>query len=481
MRAHRAGATAAALVTLLAAACGPKTYVPPQAHAPAAYRENAAWKGALPSDQEIRGKWWESFGDRTLDGLEERIDVSNRTLRAAQAEFDRSRAGITFARAGLQPSVASDASILRQSQSQNRAAPSLPGSYSTFLLPASVSYEADVWGRVHALVANSRAAAEASAADLELVNLSVHAELALDYFALRGVDRDARLLEEAVAAYEKALELTQNRFRGGLSSAADVALAQTQLETTRAQAIDDGVQRAALEHALAVLVGEPASTFALPAVTGSVEPPGIPPGLPADLLERRPDIAGAERRVAAASASMGVARAAYYPVLALTGTDGFESASLANWLSSLSNFWSVGPAALVSVFDAGRRRAVNNEARAAYQQSVDAYEQTVLVAFREVEDSLAALRILDEEARVQSGAVDAASRALTLATNRYRGGVASYLEVVTAQAAALGNERTAAAILTRRLGASVLLIKALGGGWNRAGLPQTVATGGLPQ
>ncbi|MGE5243970.1 MAG: efflux transporter outer membrane subunit [Betaproteobacteria bacterium] len=471
-----AGALAAGA---LAGGCAPKTaYVRPAANPPTAFRENADWKPAHPGDRIVRGAWWSVFHDPALDALEARIAVSNQTLKAAQAQFEQARAAIGYNRAGLAPQVGSDPGITRASQSQNRATPAIRGSYADFLLPASVSYEADVWGRVRGLVANSRAAAEASAADVELVSLSLHAELAVDYFALRGVDADKELLDEAVANYQKAVDLTGNRYRGGLASQADLAQAETQLETTRAQAIDVGVERASLEHAIAVLVGQSASTFTLPPAAATTEPPRIPAGLPADLLERRPDIAGAERRVAAASAEIGVARAAYYPVLSLTGAAGFESASLGSWIAGLSNFWAAGPAALINVFDAGRRRAVNREAQAAYAQAVAAYQQSVLVAFQEVEDNLAALRLLDEEARVQAQAVSAAERSLTLATNRYRGGVTSYLEVITAQNAALFNERTAVTLRTRRLAASVLLVKALGGGWDASALPQTIAAGG---
>ncbi len=477
----RGGPIAAAALAALAfaAGCAPKTaYVRPGVDAPPAYREDAGWKPAQPSDQAIRGAWWEAFGDAGLNALESRIAVSNQSLKAAEAQFAEARAAIGFSRAGLGPQVGSGPAITRASQSQNRATPAARGSYADFLLPASVSYEADVWGRVHGLVENSRASAEASAADLELVALSLHAELAIDYFELRGVDVDRQLLDQAVANYGKALELTENRYRGGLASQADVAQAQTQLETTRAQAVDVGVQRAALEHAIAVLVGQTATTFTLRVATEPAGPPAIPAGLPADLLERRPDVAAAERRVAAASAEVGVARAAYYPVLSLTGSGGFESASLGSWITGLSNFWAAGPAALVNVFDSGRRRSVSAQARAAYDQAAADYRQSVLEALREVEDNLAALRLLDEEAEVQARAVAAAERSLTLATNRYRGGVASYLEVVVAQSAALSNERTAAGLRTRRLASSVLLIKALGGGWNASTLPGTIATGG---
>ena len=469
-------AVATALAAAFAAGCAVNPpYVAPSATPPPAFRENANWKTAEPADQTLRGNWWDRYGDATLGALETRIAVSNQTLKAAEAQFDQARAAVVYSRAGLSPQVATSPSITRASVSNNRATPSIQGSYGDFLLPASVSYEADVWGRVRGLIQNSQAAAQATAADVELVSLSLHAELAVDYFALRGLDAERQILDQAVANYEKALELTESRFHGGVASAEDVAQAETQLETTRAQTVDVGVGRAQYEHAIAVLVGEPASSFTLAPAPIAAEPPAIPAGLPSALLERRPDVAGAERRVAAANAEIGVARTAYYPLLALTGVGGFESASLGTWLAGASNFWSIGPAALMTVFDGGRRRAINEQARAVYTQTTAAYQETVLVAFREVEDNLAALRLLDEEAAIQARAVAAAERSLTLATNRYRGGVTSYLEVTAAQSAALANERTAVNLRTRRMVASVLLVKALGGGWDHSQLPTATA------
>jgi len=471
--------TRIALVVVAAAAlgagCGSHAkYVAPPADPAAAFKELADWKTAQPGDAALRGSWWELFGDAPLSALEERIAVSNHTLRAAQSSFAQARAVVQFNRAGLQPQARTSPGIYRATLSGNRASPSIRGTYADFMLPGDVSYEADVWGRVHGTIEASRTAAQASAADLETINLSLHAELAVDYFTLRASDTDKVLLDRAVAAYQQALELTQNRYRGGIASGADVAQAETQLQTTRAQSIDVQVQRSQLEHAIAVLVGESASSFSLAAAPLLLSPPQVPAGLPSELLERRPDVAAAERRVAAANAQVGVAHTAYYPLLALTGNGGFESASLGKWIAGLSNFWTIGPAAVMSVFDAGRRRATETQLRAAYQQTVESYQQSVLVAFREVEDSLAALRILDEEARVQAEAVAAAERSLALAENRYRGGIASYLEVITAQNAALTNQRTAAAIRARRLNATVLLVKALGGGWKASQLPPIV-------
>jgi NodT family efflux transporter outer membrane factor (OMF) lipoprotein len=458
------------LLSLLSA-CATKTYVPPEVLTPPAFKENADWKPGAPADAALRGPWWEAFGDEHLNRLESQISVSNQTLRQAQARFEEARASVRGARSALYPQVTAAPTAAWVKPSGNRAISSFHDNYADLLLPASVTYEADVWGRIRNSVEASRTAAQATAADLELVNLSLHAELAVDYFLLRGFDRERELLDSAVTAYERALELTGNRFRGGLASQADVALAETQLETTRAQAVDIGVARSSVEHAISVLVGVPAASFTLPPATGTHTPPAVPVGLPSDLLERRPDIASAERRVASANAEVGVTSAAFYPIFALTGVGGFESSSLTNWISGLSSFWTIAPSLIVTVFDGGRRRAASAQAKAAYEEASGAYQQSVLVALREVEDQLSALRILSDEAAIQQRAVDAAQRSLQQATLRYRGGLVSYLEVAVAQSVALQNERVAVGLLTRRMAASVLLIKGLGGGWNVSTLP----------
>jgi NodT family efflux transporter outer membrane factor (OMF) lipoprotein len=464
----------AIVIALLAiSACAPKTkYVAPTADIAPAFRENADWKIAQPGDEILRGNWWELFGDPELNALEPLIDISNQTLKAADAQFAQARAIVRGTRAGLFPQVDAIPSASRAEQSGNRPSPTIHRAANDFVLPIDASYEADVWGRIHSAVSASRADAQASAADLETARLSLHAKLAVDYFTLRGIDRDRQLLQAAVESFEKALELTQSRFQGGIASQADVAQAETVLETTRAQAVDVGVGRAALEHAIAVLIGKPASTFSIAVAPLNAAPPGVPAGLPSELLERRPDIAAAERRVAAANAQLGVATAAFYPRLILSGAAGFESSPLGSLLTGTSSFWTIGPALLVNVFDAGRRHAVSDQARAAQDEATAVYRQAVLLAFREVEDQLAALRILDEEAAIQRRAVDAAQRSLMQATNRYRGGLASYLEVTSAQNAALANQRTAVGILTRRMNASVLLMKGLGGGWQASTLTQ---------
>jgi NodT family efflux transporter outer membrane factor (OMF) lipoprotein len=463
---------AAFLVTLLASACAAKaTYTPPVMQPVPAFKENANWKPAQPRDADARDAWWEIFNDPVLNALESRVDISNQTLKTAEAQFTQARAFLRGARANLYPQVSAGPSITTDRQSGNRAFSAFHDIYGDYVLPGAVSYEADVWGRLHGIVEANRTVAQATAADLETARLSLHAELALDYFTARGLDRDQQLLDSAVQAYEQALELTQNRFRGGLTSAADVALAETQLETTRAQAVDVGVQRAALEHAVAALVGEPASTYTLPTSPLLAVPPDVPIGVPSDLLERRSDVAAAERRVASANAQVGVTTAAFYPLVTLSGALGFESSSLGSWLAGASSFWTAGPAALINVFDAGRRRSANEQAVAGQEAATAVYRQALLEAFREVEDELAALRVLDEESAIQDRAVAAAERSLTLATNRYRGGVASYLEVITAQSAALTNERAAVSILIRRMDATVMLLKGLGGNWKAGTLP----------
>jgi len=469
LRVHWPGLT---LAFLLFSACAPKTkYVPPTVDVAPAFRENADWKTAQPADTSLRGTWWELFNDPDLNALEQQVDVSNQTLKAAEAQFAQARALVRGARANLFPTVDLAPSAARGQQSANRAISSFHQAYNDFLLPVDATWEPDVWGRLHYAVSANQAAAQASAADLETARLSIHAELAFDYFTLRGIDRDRQLLDAAVESFEKALELTENRFRGGIASQADVAQAETVLETTRAQAVDVAVARASFEHAIAVLIGRPVSALSIAEKPMSDSPPSVPVGLPSELLERRPDIAAAERRVAAANAQLGVATAAFYPRLILSGAAGFESSPLGSLLSGPSAFWTIGPALLVNVCDAGRRRSVADQARAEQDQATAVYRQVVLVAFREVEDQLSALRILDQEATVQRRAVDAAERALMQATNRYRGGLASYLEVTVAQNAALTNQRTAAGILTRRMNASVLLMKGLGGGWQLSSLP----------
>ena len=463
-----------ALILLLAGcAVGPRYSKPPVTAPPAYKEEPPGWKTAQPNDQVARGKWWEIFQDQQLNALEDQVTVSNQNLKAALASFEQARALVRFNRADYYPTVTAGASGTWNRVSENRPLVSTTSKthYTDLVLPIDATYEPDVFGRVRRTVEAARANAQASAADLETVTLSLHAELAVDYFQLRTLDAEKQLLDDTVTAFQKALDLTQNRHKGGIASAVDVAQAQTQLETTRAQDIDVEVARAQFEHAIAALTGQSASTFSIAFNPWTTPPPVVPVGLPADLLERRPDVAAAERRIQAANAQIGVARAAYFPALALTGSGGFESSSITTWLSGPSGFVALGASAAVTAFDVGRRRAVTEQAKAAYDQSVANYRQTILTSFQEVEDNLAALRILQDEATTQDAAVAAAQHSLDLSTNRYKGGVVTYLEVITAQSAALINQRAAVSILRQRMTASVQLIKALGGGWDASNLP----------
>jgi NodT family efflux transporter outer membrane factor (OMF) lipoprotein len=475
-------------VLLSGCAVGPN-YVRPTADVPTAYKETPPnWKAAQPSDAIAKGRWWEIYQDPQLNALEEQVNVSNQTLKIAQAQFEQARAALKVTRSNLFPTISGAVSETHFNQSSNRpifSSSSSKGngqtSYQDYVIPVDASYEADVWGRVRRTVEASRSQAQASAADLANAELSVRAELAFDYFSLRGLDAQKKLLDSTVISFQKALELTQNRYKGGLASAVDVAQAQTQLETTRGQDIDVGVARAAFEHAIAVLVGKPASDFSLPPSPLEIEPPMIPEGLPSELLERRPDIAAAERRVQEANANIGVARAAYFPTVTLSASGGFESGVLGTLFQGPSGFWSIGGSALETLFDAGRRRGLSEQAIAAYNQNVANYRQTVLAAFQDVEDNLSALRILQEESGTESAAVAAAEHSVALSLNRYRGGIANYLEVTTAQSAALADEVTAVNILTRRMTASVLLVKAVGGGWNASQIPSLrTANNGTP-
>ncbi|MGC2195043.1 MAG: efflux transporter outer membrane subunit [Terriglobales bacterium] len=463
----------AGMLLLCGCAVGPR-YAKPTTPMPPEYKELPPdWKTAQPSDQVAKGKWWEIFQDRQLDAFEEQVNVSNQTLKAAQAQFEQARAVLRINRSFQYPTVTAGVSVARSHQSSNRPSGRLSpaSSYTDLQLPVDASYEADVWGRVRRSVEAARASAQASAADLESVSLSLHAELAADYFQLRALDAEDQLLVSTVDAYEEALQLTQNRYNGGIASQVDVAQAQTQLETTRAQAIDLRVQRAQFEHAIAVLTGQPPSIFSLAAAPLASTPPVVPAGLPSDLLERRPDIAANERLMAAANAQIGIAKAAYYPTITLSATGGFEGSSITNWFNGPSGFIAAGASAIETVFDAGRRRAVTDQARAAYDQSVANYHETVLGAFQDVEDTLAALRILEDEAKTQDAAVASAQHSLALSNNRYKGGVATHLEVITAQSIALSDQRVAVQIAGRRMTAAVSLIKALGGGWTSSDLP----------
>ena len=452
---------------LNACTAGPD-YVRPTAVVPAAYKEVAGWKAAQPKDNCIKGAWWEIFNDPQLNALEAQVNISNQNIIAAEAQFREARALVQQARAGYFPTVTAGASFTR---TRSRAASGSQGSLSgvsDYQLPVDVSWEPDVWGRVRRMVEASQANAQASAADLGATQLSLQGELAQDYFQLRTLDAQKQLLDATVMAYQKSLDLTKYLYAQGVDSSADVLQAETQLKTTEAQAIDLGVQRAQMEHAIALLAGKPASDFSIPVAPLAVVSPAIPVGMPSELLERRPDIAAAERLVASANAQIGVAESAFYPSITLSASGGFASPDISKWLTWPSRLWSIGSAISETVFDAGLRQALTEQARAAYDASVASYRQTVLTGFQEVEDNLAALRILEQEAGVQDEAVKAARQTVAVITNQYKAGTVSYLNVIVSQSTELADENTAVSILGRRMSASVLLIKALGGGWKAA-------------
>ena len=437
------------------------------------FKEGQGWKTAQPGDQTLRGDWWEIFGDPELNALEQELTISNQDLKAAEARFRQARAMIRFNRASEFPTISTSPSISSLRDSSNR--PYFPANVNAtgdFVLPFDVSYEVDLWGRVRHTVSSAREEAQATAADLETASLTLHAELAMDYFELRSADAQKQLLDDTVKAYTDAVQLTTARFQGGVAPKADVAQAQTQLDQTRVQDTDVGVQRAQFEHAIAVLIGKPPAAFTLGPTPLNLQPPSVPVGLPSELLERRPDIAAAERRVAEANEQIGIAKAAYYPTVTLSASGGFEGTGILNWFTWPSRFWAVGPQMLQTIFDGGRRRATSEQALANYDATVATYRQSALSAFQEVEDNLAALRILEQETQQQKNAVASAEESLQLSTNRYTGGLDNYLTVLTAQTIALANERNDVDIQRRRMDASVLLVKAVGGGWNVAKLPK---------
>jgi NodT family efflux transporter outer membrane factor (OMF) lipoprotein len=472
-----AGATAA----LFGCKVGPN-YLRPPVDTPAAYKEAQGWKRAEPQDEQSRGSWWEVFNDPELNALVTQVAINNQTVKAAEARVREARALTEAARAALFPLVTASASAARSGSGRGGAS---GGSSSggqvarvgnSYNVALDASWEIDLWGRIRRTIEASEATAEASVADLGAAQLSAQALLTEDYFILRVVDAQIRLLNDTVAAYEKSLQLTRNQYAVGVVGRADVAQAETQLKSTQAQAIDAGVQRAQLEHAVAVLIGKPPAEFALAVGHEPTEFPVIPAALPSELLERRPDIAAAERRADAANAQIGVAEAAFFPQLTLAASGGFQSSVLSQLFTLPSRFWSLGPAMLAQViFDAGLRRAQTEQAIATYDENVANYRQAVLTAFQDVEDNLAALRILEQEAAVQDEAVKSARESLSITLNQYRAGTVNYLAVVVVQAVALSNERTALTIRGQRLTASVGLIKALGGGWDQA--PAAAADG----
>lgn len=524
---QQTGIFGALALALLWSACNPAPkYAKPPAPTPAAfkealpdqYKEAAGWKLAQPSDDKIRGKWWEMYGDRQLNALEEQVQISNQTILQDEANFRNARALVVSARASLFPTLTASASYTNSRFSQtaktSSVVPSAAGAnaatgtatsttsttgtgststtttgststttgvagfgttgvVNTYSLPLDLSYTVDLWHRLRNTVAANAYSAQASAGDLQTALLSTQAELAQDYFEVRALDAQRVVLRDTLENYRRSLQLTQTLFNVGLSSDQDVAQAQTQLDTATAQETDLGVSRAQYEHAIAVLIGKPASSFSLEVAPFVPKPPEVPVALPSKLLERRPDIAAAERRVAAANAQIGVARAAYYPNLTLNATGGFETSQFLEWFNWPSRFWSLGPQMAETLLDFGARRAATEQAQASYDAAVATYRQTVLTSFQAVEDNLAALRILSDEVGQEHAAVNSANRNLDLSLTRYKAGVDSYLNVITAQNTVLTNRETEVQIQLRQMTASVQLIMALGGGWDVSQLPQT--------
>ena len=467
MKARHRSNIAAAVAVLAFAGCavGPD-YQRPVVEAPA-FKEAGTWKPAEPGEQLPRGKWWEVYGDPVLNGLEDRIEISSNTLHIAEAQYRQAQAAATIAGAAVFPSISADGAASRTKASARGATPAAVAS--NYGIGLTAGWEVDLWGRVRRSAEAGRAAAAASAAELESVRLSVHAALAQTYFSLRVADTQQRLYDRIVADFTRSLQMTQNRYTQGVDTRADVAAAQTQLKTAQAQAIDLSLQRAQLEHAIAVLLGQPPASFSLPAADLTLQPPAAPPLLPSQQLERRPDIAAAERRLAASCAAIGVAKGGYFPVLALSGSAGYQGSQFQNLFSAPNEIWLLGASALAPLFDAGKVRASVAQARAAYEESLGNYRQTVLAAFQEVEDNLAATAILASEAAVLDEAVAAARQSATITLNQYKAGTVSYLNVVTAQSAQLDAERTAVQLLGRRHNASVTLLKAAGGDWRTPG------------
>ena len=465
---HFRFAASLALLVLAGCAIGPN-YHRPTVDAPA-FKETGNWKPAAPGEQLPRGKWWEAYGDPVLNVLEDRVEVSSNALQIAEAQYRQAQAAATIAGAALFPAITADGSADR---ARSPARGSTPGSIgNTFGAELAASWEFDLWGRVRRSAQAGRAAAEASTADLESARLSVHAVLAQTYFSLRVADTGQRLYERIIADYQRSLKMTQNRYAQGVDARADVVAAEAQLKTAQAQAIDLTLQRAQLEHAIAVLLGQPPATFALVPADLTIAPPVPPVLLPSQQLERRPDIAGAERRLAAASAQIGVAEGGYFPVISLSGAAGYQGQSYNHLFTVPNEIWSAGAGAVLPLFEAGKVRAQVRQAREFYDESLASYRQTVLSAFQEVEDNLAAATILAQEAVMQAEAVTAARQSATITLNQYQAGTVSFLNVVTAQAAQLDAERTAVQLLGRRLNASVTLLKAAGGDWRTTGGPQ---------
>jgi NodT family efflux transporter outer membrane factor (OMF) lipoprotein len=478
MRSHRFTSAGALLLALALGGCkevGPN-YKAPAMPAPPAYSDggrNGNWSAAVPADATNHGDWWTVYQDAELNRLEQLCATANQNIAAALHAYEQAHDLVRENKASLYPTVSIGASATRNriSETQPLHTPGAQTNYWAFLIPVTVSWEPDFWGGIRRQIESSAASAQASAADLANTRLSLQGMLAVIYLQVRGIDLQAKLLRSTLDSYEQTLKLTQERMKGGLASQSDVEEAETQLEQTRAQLINLGVQRAQSEHAIAVLVGEPATGFHVTEKPLAGDVPSIPTGIPSELLQRRPDIAGAERRVAAANALIGVAKSAYYPNITLSAGGGLESDLISKVFNAGSATWFAGPTASETIFDAGRRKAQLNYAVAQREQATALYRQQVLSAFRDVEDQLAALRVLEEESAVTGRAVASAKRSTELATMRYKRGLSTYLEVLTDQTIELGNEREAASLVAERIVASAQLQIALGGGWNSVQLP----------
>jgi NodT family efflux transporter outer membrane factor (OMF) lipoprotein len=477
---------------------GPDYSGPPSAPAPTSYKENGPWKPATPKDDTIRGPWWEMYHDQQLSALESQVNISNQNVIQAEAQFREAAAAVKVARAGYYPTVTANPTYTASQSSQSLTSGSGGGSggggsgsgggkggkdgvNSLYNLPIEASYMVDVWGQVRRQVEANSATAEASFANLENARLSYQATLAEDYFSLRGIDAQEQLLQTTVISYQKYLTLTTNRYKAGISSQNDVAQATTQLDNAQAQLIDLGVQRAQYEHAIATLIGRPASFFSLGHMPLKATPPHIPVAIPSTLLERRPDIAQAERSVASANASIGVATAAYYPTITLSGESGLEAIKLSELFSGPSFFWSVGPVLAQTLFNGGATHGQVQEARANYEALVASYRQTALTAFQQVEDDLSGLRILADEQVVADQASASAQKSLDISTNLYKAGTQDYLDVIVAQATSLNDQLACVRIQTSRMTTSVLLVEAVGGGFDKSQIPNAAGVADVPQ
>ena len=475
MRMVRGVLVAASFALLTACAVGPN-YKRPAFDAAAAYKEQDGWKPSEPNDALDRGAWWEIYNDEVLNGLEKQINISNQNVLAAAASVEEARALVRQAQSSFWPQVNLNASRTRTVQGGNGLGSSsgstILGSSVGKTTPSTItdvgvsgSWEIDLWGRIRRQTQSDRASLEASEATLAGARLAAQAELATDYFELRAQDQLQNILNDIVAAEQQSLKITENRYRVGVAAKADVVSAQTQLLSSQAQQVNAPLQRAILEHAIAVLVGQQPANFSLPSTTMRSDVPTVPAGVPSSLLERRPDVAQAERQVAASNAQIGVAISAFFPTLDITGSDDYRGNTISRLIRTSNRVWAIGPSLALSVFDAGLRRAQVAQARAAHEVTVDNYRQTVLTSLQQVEDNITTLRVLEQQAVIEEAAVKAAREAETLTLNQYKAGTVPYSSVITAQTTRLNSEETALNVLSSRLQASVAMIQALGGGW----------------